>query len=207
MAIDYMPYQGVVTILFKCTGVVLSSMRWCLGGRYINGQEVGNVGGEGAPEVCDAASSVRACRRASATWPFELLHSCNCYRRTYRPRLLSPVSPRTSNHTLTSGPPIPSKTSSLLYRIHTTRFPTQHLDHGSQEERRRCSSSFNHSSFDSKAFPWTDFRFISAYQAHCCICKAHLRQVDCPQLVRCSRDRFGRVGPLCEGHPPACQVD
>jgi hypothetical protein len=169
---------------------------------------VEQAGGDtGASGGCDAASSVRACRRASATWPFALLLSCNCFRRPYRPRPLSPVLFWNSNHVLTSASSIPGETPFHLYCIHTTRSSTRHLDHGSQEERRCCSRSLDCPSFDSQTCPWTDICFISAHQASSRIRKAQLGQDHCPQLVGRSRDRFGRVGSLCSGHSPACQAD
>jgi len=156
---------------------------------------------------CDAASSVRACRRASATWPFDLLLSCNCDPRAYRLDVYHLSCLEFPNHISTSRFSIPSRTYLRSYCIHTTRFPAQHLDHGSQEERRRCSRSLDYSSFDSQTCSPPDICFIPAHQAPSRICKAHLGQIYRPQLVRCSRDRFGRVGPLCSGHSPACQAD
>ena len=108
---------------------------------------------------------------------------------------------------LTSASFIPSEIPLRPYCIHTTRFLAQHLDHGSQEECRRCSCSLDRPPFHSKTCSRTDVCFISAYQAHSRICQAHLGQVHRPQLVRRSRDRFGRVGPLCSGYSPACQAD
>lgn len=112
-----------------------------------------------------------------------------------------------SNPVFTRESSIPSKINLSIPHLHNSRFPAQHLDHGSQEERRCCSRSLNRPSFDRQTCPRPDVCFISAYQAPSRICEAHLGQIYCPQLVRCTRDRFGRVGSLCSGYPPACQAD
>lgn len=110
------------------------------------------------------------------------------------------------NPVLTSGSSLPSKTYFCPYLIRTLQ-PNTFLDHGSQEERRCCSRSLDCPSLDSQTCPRPDLCFISAHQAPSCICEAHLGQIHSPQLVRCSRDRFGRVGSLCSGYSSACQAD
>lgn len=178
---------------------------------YIDGCDVGRVGGEEQMEaLVSVTRRVRANvssvgHLASASW-LDSPCSTPCDRHTKERTTLTFVNRLVFCSARLEKPLVKSKKYISLYSIHTTQSPAQHLDHGTQEERR-CSCSLNSPSFDSQTFSRTNICLLAANQAHRCIYKAHIDQVHHPQLDRCSRDRFGRMGPLCPGHPPARQAD